>query len=108
MKLTVKPVLCIADRARPACDMSLRVLWRSESSGDYCLSTDIDANALHCWNRAPAGEWRERRSVNRSFQYRMIGSATGPILATATVEVLRVDSDDRRRERRTRHVWDVL
>jgi hypothetical protein len=24
------------------------------------------------------------------------------------VEVLRVGSDDRRRERRTRHIWDVL
>ena len=28
-------------------------------------------------------------------------------LAAVTVEVLRMDSDDRRRRRRTRHVWDI-
>jgi hypothetical protein len=29
-------------------------------------------------------------------------------LAEVKIEVLRLDSSDRRRERRSRHVWDVL
>jgi hypothetical protein len=37
----------------------------------------------------------------------MTGLDTAARLAQVDVEVLHLDSDDRRRRRRTRHVWDI-
>jgi hypothetical protein len=37
----------------------------------------------------------------------MTGTDPEARLAQVDVEVLRMDSDDRRRKRRTRHVWDI-
>jgi hypothetical protein len=46
--------------------------------------------------------------VRDEFRYWITGSDTATELAVVTVEVLRMDGGDRRRSRRTRHVWDLL
>jgi hypothetical protein len=45
--------------------------------------------------------------VRENFSYWMTDSDPDSRLAEVTVEVLRMDSGDRRRRRRTRHVWDI-
>ena len=54
------------------------------------------------------GELREKRTVSQDFTYWLGVADSAERLAAAKVQVLRIGSDDRRRERRTRHVWDVL
>jgi len=107
MTLTVKPVLCITDKLTPSCDMSFLVVWQSALTGYYCLFTDFDDAPMHCWNEERTGELSDQRTVQENFSYWMTDRDQVSRLAVVTVEVLRMDSDDRRRKRRTRHVWDL-
>ena len=107
MRLTVKPVLCITDNRNPSCDMSFLVVWQSDETGYYCLFNDFAEAPVRCWSEELAGQLSEDRIVRENFSYWMTGSDPDSRLAEVTVEVLHMDSDDRRRKRRTRHVWDI-
>jgi Protein of unknown function (DUF3019) len=110
LKLTVRPVLCILDRQTPHCNMSFLVHWESDHSGYYCLFTNFATAPLRCWSEERAGEFTEQRLVSEAFRYFMTPGASDAEseLAAVTVDVLRVDDQDRRRTRRSRHVWDIL
>jgi hypothetical protein len=107
MRLTVKPVLCITDNRNPTCDMSFLVIWQSGDTGYFCLFNDFIEAPARCWSEERAGRLSDDRIVSESFSYWMTGIDPDTRLAEVTVEVLRMDSDDRRRRRRTRHVWDI-
>lgn len=107
VRLTVKPILCITDKQTPSCEMSFLVLWQSALSGYYCLFSDFGEAPMRCWNEERAGQLDDERTVQSNFSYWMAGAEGDTRLAVVTVEVLRMDSDDRRRRRRTRHVWDI-
>jgi hypothetical protein len=107
MHLAVKPVLCITDSRNPSCDMSFLVVWQSGETGYYCLFNDFTEAPVRCWSEERAGRLNDDRIVRENFSYWMTGNDPDSRLAVVTVEVLRVDSDDRRRRRRTRHVWDI-
>ncbi|MDH5622687.1 MAG: DUF3019 domain-containing protein [Gammaproteobacteria bacterium] len=106
-QLTVKPVLCIIDNRNPNCDMSFLVIWQSVKRGYYCLHNDLAEVPVHCWSEERAGRLDDDRIVQDTFSYWMTGDDTDIRLAEVVVEVLRMDSDDRRRKRRKRHVWDI-
>ena len=108
VEMRVKPVLCITDENTPSCDMSFLVHWSSGENGYYCLFNDFGGEPLRCWSDEQTGEHEDERSVQESFSYWMSEQGGTARLATVTVEVLRMDTDDRRRRRRTRHVWDLL
>jgi hypothetical protein len=107
MQLTVKPLLCITDNRNPSCDMSFLIVWQSRDTGYYCLFNDLAETPARCWIEEQAGQLSDDRTVSESFSYWMTSSDPESRLAEVTVEVLRMDSDDRRRRRRTRHVWDI-
>lgn len=110
IRLSVKPLLCITDNRNPSCDMSFLVVWHSREAGYYCLFSDLSEAPARCWVEEQTGELRDDRIVTESFSYWMASRNTDNPdnrLAEVTVEVLRMDSDDRRRRRRTRHVWDI-
>ncbi len=106
--LTVKPLLCIVDARTPACEMRFVIRWASQDSGYYCVFSELDSGALRCWSEARSGDLQDERSVAETFSYWLNRGTNQPVLAKSTVDVLRKDSDDRRRRRRTRHVWDIL
>ena len=107
MQLTVKPVLCITDKRTPSCQMSFLVLWESAQTGYYCLFSDFGKAPIRCWSSELSGRTKDERIVQNDFRYWMQDDISELQLAVVTVEVLRLDSDDRRRKRRTRHVWDI-
>ncbi len=107
MLLTVKPVLCITDKRTPSCQMSFLVLWESAQTGYYCLFSDFGKAPIRCWSSELSGRTKDERIVQNDFRYWMQDDNSGLQLAVVTVEVLRLESDDRRRKRRTRHVWDI-
>ena len=107
MTLSVKPVLCITDKRNPSCDMAFLVVWQSALTGYYCLFNDFGDAAVHCWSEEREGRLTDERTVQTDFSYWMTGTDPETRLAQVDVEVLRMDSDDRRRKRRTRHVWDI-
>ena len=108
VRLDVRPVLCILDARTAACDMAFLVLWQSEVETSYCLFSELAADALRCWQEAAAGRHEERRLVERTFRFWLAADAAGEPLAAVTVEVMTTETNDRRRKRRTRHVWDIL
>lgn len=107
MHLKVRPVLCIIDERTPRCEMSFLVLWESKEAGYYCLYNNFRESPLRCWTEQRSGEHSDERSVDSEFSFWMSGDDESP-LAVVAVEVLRMDTDDRRRKRRSRHVWDIL
>lgn len=107
MQLTVKPVLCIIDKRTPSCQMSFLVLWESAQTGYYCLFSDFGKAPIRCWSSELSGRTKDEHIVQNDFRYWMQDDNSELQLAVVTVEVLRLDSDDRRRKRRTRHVWDI-
>jgi hypothetical protein len=106
--LTVKPLLCIVDQRTPSCDMRFLITWQGHETGYYCVNSELDSAALRCWDEARSGQHEDDREVAETFRYWLNRGAGEPELASATVEVLRKDSEDRRRRRRTKYVWDLL
>lgn len=108
VSLDVKPVLCIIDRRTPACEIDFLVAWRSAVEGNYCLFNHFERMPLRCWRDDDAGRHEERRTVDESFQYWLTGDDAEGRLAAVTVDVMTTETGDRRRGRRTRHIWDIL
>jgi hypothetical protein len=108
LKLIVKPVLCVLDKDATSCKMSFDIRWKSVLAGEYCLNDSFLSAPLRCWATARAGEASLQREVGEDFLFWIGAPAGAERFAEVKVSVLRVGSTDRRRERRTRHVWDVL
>lgn len=107
MRLSVKPVLCITDKRTPRCEMSFLIVWQSGVNGYYCLFSDFNEVPVRCWSEERTGTLNDDQSVQGNFSYWMTGDDHDYRLAQVNIEVLRMDSDDRRRRRRNRHVWDI-
>jgi hypothetical protein len=108
VKLGVKPLLCVVDKGATSCMMSFDIRWKSELANEYCLNDSAKPDPVHCWARSLNGAVLQEREVSEEFIYWLGAPGGANHLAEVKITVLRVDSDDRRRERRTRHVWDVL
>ena len=108
VKLAVKPLLCVVDKGAASCMMSFDIRWKSVLASEYCLNDSTKADPVRCWARALNGAVLQERQVSEEFVYWIGAPGGADHLAEVKVSVLRVGSDDRRRERRTRHVWDVL
>ena len=108
VKLVIKPLLCVIDKGATSCTVTFDIRWKSLLPGEFCLNDSVQALPLRCWPRALAGELQQAREVSEEFLYWLTPASGGERLSEVKIEVLRVGSNDRRRERRTRHVWDVL
>lgn len=106
--LTVKPMLCITDRREESCALSILVAWQSSRAGAYCLHSELAPDPLRCWERAETGMVVDERVVETTFRYWLTNGASTTPVAEATLDVMSADSDDRRRNRPRRHVWDIL
>lgn len=108
VKLAVKPLLCVVDKGESSCVMSFDIRWKSTQAGEYCLNDSAKPEPVRCWAPALDGAVLQEREVSEEFVYWLGAPGGADHLSEVKVSVLRVDSPDRRRERRTRHVWDVL
>src|SRR3954471_12266098 len=108
VKLAVKPMLCVVDRGASSCVMSLDIRWKRPQAREYCLNDSAKPEPVRCWAPALDGTVLQEREVSEEFVYWLGAPGGANHLSEVKVSVLRVDSPDRRRERRTRHVWDVL
>jgi hypothetical protein len=108
VRLNVKPMLCVLDKNASACTVSFDIRWKSTLPAEYCLNDEAELAPLRCWPSALSGEHRQERVVTEDFRFWLAAPSGTERVAEAKIEVLRVGSSDRRRERRSRHVWDVL
>jgi hypothetical protein len=108
VRLVVKPLLCVIDKDATSCKINFDVRWTSVLPAEYCLNDSARPAPLRCWPRAESGEHTQERIVSEDFVFWLSPPTGTERVAEAKIDVLRVGSEDRRRERRTRHVWDVL
>ena len=108
VRLDVKPLLCVLDKNATSCAVTFDIRWKSVRAGEYCLIDEAQPAPLRCWPSAVSGEHSQERLVTEEFTFWLTPPAGTERVAEAKIEVLRVGSTDRRRERRSRHVWDVL
>jgi hypothetical protein len=108
VKLIIKPLLCVIDKDGSSCAVTFDIRWKSLSPAELCLNDSVQTTPLRCWPRSVAGEMKQERVFSEDFRYWLSPPAGAEPVAEVKIEVLRVGSTDRRRERRTRHVWDVL
>jgi len=108
VRLIVKPLLCLIDKGATSCAVTFDIRWKSAVEAEYCLNDEAQPAPLRCWPKTLSGEHRHERLVTQDFAFWLSPPASADRAAEVKIEVLRVDSDDRRRERRSRHVWDVL
>jgi hypothetical protein len=108
VRLAVKPLLCVIDKGAGSCMMTFDIRWKSVLAGEYCINDSAKASPVHCWASALTGAHTLTREVSEEFVYWLGAPDGADHLAEVKITVLRVGSTDRRRERRTRHVWDVL
>ena len=108
VRLIVKPLLCVVDKDATACNVIFDIRWTSVLPAEYCLNDAALPTPVRCWPRATVGELQHPREVTEDFVFWLATPTGTERAAEVKVEVLRVGSDDRRRERRSRHVWDVL
>ena len=108
IKLAVSPLLCVIDKAATSCMMSFDIRFKSIAANEYCINDSAKPDPVHCWPRALSGVVLQEREVSEEFTYWLSAAGAKDPLAEVKITVLRVGSADRRRERRTRHVWDVL
>jgi hypothetical protein len=107
-RLIVKPLLCVLDRESPVCSMNFNIRWKSEAAREYCLNDSALNTPLRCWPMTLSGTHSQKREVSEAFVYWLGAPGGAQRAAEVKIEVLRLDSPDRRRDRRARHVWDVL
>jgi hypothetical protein len=108
VRLAIKPLLCVIDKAASSCMMTFDIRWKSALANEYCINDSARESPVHCWASALAGAHTLTREVSEEFVYWLSAPDGADHLAEVKITVLRVGSTDRRRERRTRHVWDVL
>ncbi len=108
VRLVIKPLLCVLDKTATTCSVTFDISWKSAQPADYCLADSVNPDPLRCWQRSVTGDMKHERSFSDDFAFWLTPPAGGARLSEVKIEVLRVGSTDRRRERRTRHVWDVL
>src|SRR5262245_11327316 len=107
-RLVVKPLLCVTDRDTPSCSMTFDIRWKSAAPAEYCLNDSAQVGPVRCWPNADSGTHSQQREVSEAFVFWLGVAGGAQRAAEVKIDVLRLDSADRRRERRMRHVWDVL
>lgn len=107
-RLIVKPLLCVTESESTVCSMTFDIRWESDVAAQFCLNDSAQGAPLQCWTSALSGRHKHERVVSEAFVYWLGLQGGVQHLAEVKIEVLRLDSPDRRRERRSRHVWDVL
>lgn len=106
--LRVKPQLCITDKREQGCEAAFLVQWKSKLVGHYCLNDDFSVVPLRCWAQKSSGRFDEERVVIRSFKYSLTMPGRDQPLAEVIVELMTIESSDRRRNRRNRHAWSIM
>jgi len=107
-ELSVKPKLCITDSADKTCEMALDFFWRTQDNGNYCLVSKSREATLQCWQQDNQGQWQATQDVSDQDLFWLTEDGELQPLAETSIEVLSTYTEDRRRNRRRKHVWSLM
>ncbi|BFM05380.1 hypothetical protein GCM10025791_15890 [Halioxenophilus aromaticivorans] len=107
-ELTLTPTLCITDSPDKTCELPLEFAWHADNLGNYCLVQKAQQTPLQCWQQDDQGQWQSTLTVNDQELFWLTEDGQARPLAEAAVEVLSTYTEDRRRNRRRKHVWSLM
>ena len=106
--LSIKPKLCITDSPEKTCQLPLEFAWQADAMGNYCLVQVANQSTLQCWQQNDQGQWQGTQQVNDQELFWLTQDGQTRPLAEAAIEVLSTYTEDRRRNRRRKHVWSLM
>lgn len=107
-ELSVTPKLCITDSPQKQCKLPLEFNWQTDNHGNYCLIQEATRDALQCWQQNRQGQWQSVYTVSDQELFWLTEDGQSQPLAETAIEVLSTYTEDRRRNRRRKHVWSLM
>ncbi len=109
-ELEISPRLCIVPRGEQECRVDVELRWHAEQKQAYCVYKQQLEQALQCWSEVAFGELLDALIARSDTRYRLVWDDDGKLVALdeAVLKVVSVVPEDRRRQRRRRHVWSVF
>lgn len=109
-KVQLKPSLCIVKRGEKNCRIDLDVRWSASQPNEYCVFRQKEAKPLQCWENLSSGQHTDSllAANNQNYQLVWLSDSAKVALGQAVLQVVNVVPDDRRKQRRRRHIWSVF
>ncbi len=106
--LSLTPSLCVVARDTGRCDISVDVSWKANKDSDYCIYNESSDSPIQCWSYKNQGQSQSKVSINKDIDYWLVWRETGSELDREVLKVVKIMPEDRRRNRRRRHIWSVF
>lgn len=85
--LIVEPEQCVAMRQGQLCYLDVKMSWRAEQVGDYCLFSSLQPKALRCWSNMKSGELQQEMSADENIVFSLKKQGRASDLITQEVEM---------------------
>jgi len=67
--LIIEPEQCVAMRQGQLCYLDVKMSWRAEQVGNYCLFSSLQPKALQCWSNMKSGELQQEMSASENIVF---------------------------------------
>jgi len=67
--LIIEPDQCVAMRQGQLCYVDVKMSWRAEQAGNYCLFSSLQPNALRCWSNEQSGKFQQELSADENIVF---------------------------------------
>ena len=67
--LIIEPDQCVAMRQGQLCYVDVKINWRAEHLGNYCLFSSLQPNALRCWANVKSGKFQRDMSADENILF---------------------------------------
>ena len=85
--LIVEPEQCVAMRQGQLCYVDVKINWRAEQVGNYCLFSSLQTNALRCWSNEQSGTFQQELSADENIVFSLKKEGLSSDLITQEIEM---------------------
>ena len=83
-ELTIKPTKCVSLQQDQTCFVNVKITWRTNKIGDYCLSSSQRSSPLQCWSSTQQGRYSQEVEMTKDVVYTLTNRDGNKVL-TSTV-----------------------
>jgi len=85
--LKLKPSQCIAIHQGKTCYVDVKLRWKAQSKGEYCLYSSQQSDPLKCWSQANAGQFEREVLARKNVLFRLRESKSGDVIISKELEM---------------------
>ena len=86
-QLTLKPKQCIAIHQGKMCYVDVEIAWKLQQSGEYCLFSSQQSEALKCWDNSNQGLFEQEVATKKNVQFQLKRANSSNTLIVRELEV---------------------